>query len=360
MQYLALKTNLLTTILVLINLRWLLVSILDMKSAFWSILIVLISLLSINYRRINLFWGLALIISTVLVVISPNRMIDAWYVILAVLCFKNYPLNKFCRINIYCSIIIYLILAYCLSVGIVSERVMGKAFDAYFESKDFGFGNPNTFAAFLFYCIIYLYYLNQDKKFEFCIFLILISSFSFLYSGSRTYLIAEIVMFLLIIFESISPRPKLKYVIIGLIVFLFLGFYKLLIENSLIMNILLSSRFEYLNMILPNLFRFSSIYGVSVPDEIIIDNAYFAMIIYGGLLYFALFIYLLFKAYVTNFTHQYRLMPIVIPILLSGFFEAGFVVFGSANILFMWLILLHDGNEKNFGNCTYLQCKRVP
>lgn len=358
------KYSLQNFIVVLLNIRYAGSVFFEIATMPLTLVIIGLSLFIINFRRIELWWGVAILIFTCLIFLSESRVIDAWGIILAMYCLKDYPLDKFAKMNLFLGCLTVLSAFILLKLGLIEERVLGKSFDATYEARDLGFGNPNSLGKFIFFLIANIYILNWRQTAKMFFVCLVISYITFRYSGSRTYFLAGIVMALLIISRKIYWRRYWGKIWIIFLVGILFAFFRMVKIEDPILNILLSNRLAYSNWVLSSFSVKNYLTGYILMDNEIIDNAYISMLCIGGILYMALFIYMFIIAFIRNYNFERVYVPVTIAIILSGFMESGFVAFGSANVLLIWLILIKGLDGESINNNSCLQCgtlsRRLP
>lgn len=334
-----LKSTRLYLLLLLINLRFFLVNFYKIQSGFLSWFILLLTLIAVGKKDWNIKKYATILLFLILYVLNPLAK-EALLVIVSIWAFRQMPIKKFAAFNLLiCSV--FLVWAwYLVYLGEIKENYYLKSFDTSFECGDLGFGNPNFFAGYIFYMIICIYLLLSRKTLILFFVVISIALWTYSYSGSRTFLIAEI-MLLFVHFIYKCKWFNWKYLIAFQIVATFFIVFFFGYNYDPIIDIILSGRLMYYNAILQEMGGREFLFGFdfsALNEDIILDNSYIALFVFGGIPYFLFFMFSVYKSLVLNFDLIRPYIPAISAILFAGIGESSFIAFGTASVLILWLL----------------------
>lgn len=349
-KYTISRTCLLASIvLFLINLRFFLASILDVGTTLlsWGILLLTFTLFT---KRDFSVVNLAFLLFYIATFFYTPYAKDVLIMVVSIIAFRHLPIRQFAAINLLHSLVLLLIIYVLVLSGILVEEEMGKTFDATFSSRDLGFGNPNALACFIFYALANVYILLRSRPYLFYVVFIPVVLWSFLYTGSRTFLIAE--TFLLLIYFMRNFRfVTSRWSLLGLLAVILVLVFYFSFNYDPIVDALLSHRLSIYEYVFQNMSLKSYLLGLnaSVLKDIPMDNSYITLLVYGGISYLLLFIFLLVQAAWNNFDSIKPYFPLICAILFAGIGESIFVGFTTANALLIWLLFLQKNNKNNVG-----------
>lgn len=341
----SLRSSLALIVLFLINLRFLLASILDVSTTIlsWGILLLTFTLFTKkDFSLLNLtcfFFYLATFFYT------PYAK-DVLIMIVSIIAFRHLPIRHFASINLLQCIFLLFIIYIIVESNLLVEEEMGKTFDSTFVSRDLGFGNPNALSAFVFYLLADFYIISHGKPCFFFVVFIPVSIGCFLYTGSRTFLIAETFLLLIYFFRSCRLIVN-KWSLLGLLIAILVLIFYFSFNYDPVIDAILSHRLSIYGYVFQSMSMKSYLLGldVSVLKDTPMDNAYITLIVYGGVLYLFLFVFLLVRAAWTNFDGIKPYFPLICAILFAGIGESLFVAFSTANALLIWLLFLVGNNK---------------
>lgn len=315
-----------------------------------DICLYILLLLSLNIFKIN--WHLLAIVFFAILSQYNSATRNFFLILFSVYILKNWSLRHFAVVNLVCGIVFLGIVSFLLAFGLLKV----KMFDLYLlddrERWDFGFGNPNTFALFMYSILLnaYILYINKWKTW-FPLLLAIISIGIFSYTGSRTFLIS--IMILIGLHYYLLIRKKIRFIKIICIVwpFLFMGvllFFSFNAEEFKLLNLAMSGRLKLYNEFMSNLSYFDFLIGNSKVNELdsVIDSFYLQVLFQGGAMGVGYMFYLNYAA-IKNIKYDSRfLLPVLLSIWAYGIGESiGVFVLIYGNMIF-WLILFKNTLQK--------------
>ncbi len=329
--------------LVLINYRFFIGDILRTDTSNLTILIAFVNLLAIDYRHFKYIHYLVIACFLFLTRDNPAALPIIFTFITCIVC-KDISLIKAARICLVLQLLFLLYMYWNVLADAIKENTINYEKGV---TRDLGFGNSNTFATFIFsiLCTIYLSFKNMNKTILISIFII-ISLYTYHYSISRTVLIGTNIMILSILFHSqinnviknslyrkiISSCP---IIFISIVIFLILSILEFEKLNEILTGRLMLW-LEYFIAFLDNnvLFGADLVPIIQKP----LDNSYINLLVSIGIIGYAIFSFLFYKAYKCNHSLMFKYQPLVFAILACGFTESILLSCYSINILFLLMI----------------------
>lgn len=342
----SLRTLLALIVLFLINLRFFLASILDVSTTILSWGILLLTFTLFTKKDFSLLNLICFLFYLAAFFYTPYAK-DVLIMIVSIIAFRHLPIRRFALINLLQCLFLLFIIYIIVENNLLVEEEMGKSFDSTFVSRDLGFGNPNALSAFVFYLLVDFYIIFHRKPCFFCMVFIPVSIGCFLYTGSRTFLIAE--TFLLLIYFLRSCRLVVnKWSLLGLLITILILIFYFSFNYDAVIDAILSHRLSIYGYVFQNMSLKNYLLGldVSVLKDTPMDNAYITLIVYGGVFYLLLFVFLLVRSALIHFDRIKPYFPLICAILFAGIGESLFVAFSTANALLIWLLLLGENNNK--------------
>ena len=322
-------------LLLILNLRFLFTVVLGERQEILTILTFFFFLLSFDYtamRREYLYWlGILIIVS--LAQFTPYKQ-NVLTPIVLMQCISTLNLKTYLRYNII--ILGGTALLMLLFVG-TGQMIQAEAISTIRIRYDFGYGHPNAAALYywgLFISILLYCYVSKYRNFIWILlaFLLLVSTYLYVETDSRSFIIAVISFILVLCYFSLRSRFKRdyrigysRYVLYMLpIVFAVLTIYFAINVNDYpVLNILLSKRLTLYKELLDGLTPLQYLLGTTAFDYIIVDNSYLHLLFEAGVLVFVYFVWLWFFA-VKNLAKQqnFILIAVFISFLVYGLMES--------------------------------------
>lgn len=210
---------------------------------------------------------------------------------------------------------------------------------------DFGMGNPNKCATFVFGALANLYYLFEKKN-PILIFIILIVAYIYIgeYTGSRTFQIACIVLMTFPLFRFNNLGDFIlghNYIIwgglLGVIVCLLCVVYATF--DYKLLDIIFTGRISLAKDLVANSSPINYLMGNSYVKTSIIDNSYFHLIFEAGIFIFILFIISLVKTIQNIKLNTLYLIPLLAAYVVYGLMESIMTDILSPGNMILWCIL---------------------
>lgn len=343
-NYRALATNKYAILFLLyfVHLKFFIQIVLDIESAPLDITLYVLLLLGINYKRVKRSF-LVLIPIMGISLLNPAAR-NIFVILLCTYITAQLPIRTILYHNILAQIIVFSLSTICLSLGITESVMFQQTALDMRVRYDYGMGNPNTFAMFVYSFIInlYLYKGIFYKRYLFIIALIGWSVFS--YTGSRTFFVSVLVLLLFSCLRNLwSSQPRFSKllliivpILIGVAVFYFSLNYTLYPE----VNLLFTGRLDLYNRLLSSVSYSDYIFGTGRINEETIDSSYLHLIFEGGviplLLFMILYINLVYKA---NRKELAAILPLFASVFVFGLTESVLtfvLVFGN---MIIWILL---------------------
>lgn len=332
-------------ILMLINLRQTF-NMLNLGTEWITLFILIISVLSISFKQSKLSL-LSLFIGFILLVIQPQSFIFV-QILLIVTSYSFLSVKKIAKYNLMVQLIFFSFNLFLLESGIIDENV---STDYKKGTTDLGYGNINTFSAYIYFILLSLYLYFYKFKIIYPI-IFIISYIVYSLSGGRTYFVAEILLLItscnMFLKHSIS-----KYTLLVLpvaIVFLIIYFIYDFSLGNVAIDILLSGRLRYTFNLFSSMSLKELLFGCIQDDELVIDIAFVKMIVIGGVTSLLYFLFIYYKSY-NQLSIKQQYIPIIISLLLAGISESVFSHISFSGGLFIWFILYKNACEIKKTKC---------
>lgn len=324
------------TVIFLVNCRYVFCNLFDIPSFPLTIIITLLLLLGINYKKVDKKELALVLLLVVISALNPSAISILSFVLCCYVFCRKYDdlimINFFIITGMLLLSIIFYKLGMTHDVFIINQ---------YKEGHSLGFKNPNSFSLYVFSFLITLYVLAPRKYIiPFYFFMVFISIITFLFSGSRTTLFGVTVLILVDGLIHVLPKSIFKSKIL-------LYFYPILLcglsiyfclewRNFGLLDVLLSGRLSIMGSIIDKISPFQFLVGFPWPSDEAQDNAYITMLSSGGLA--ALWIYF---SYYKRYVRVLKViglssLPLIFSILLTGLTE---YVFVGLNMISITLIL---------------------
>lgn len=344
---------LLTSILVIVLIYCKYVSIMLLKeeSLVLDIALYLSAFMALLTRRYY-DWKILFILGyfAILSILNPAAK-NIFLILLTVYILSPFSINQISKINLILELFVIILVAVLLSAGVLHNKLfaLGDISDPRTARWDMGFGNPNVFALFIYAILINWYIIIQDKCYN--LYLLgsaIISVLVFHYTGSRSFLIGMLLIWISSLALKIKIMKKLLYKCKLLLyplplVFIFVTIYcSINVSEFEILNLILTGRLRLYHNLLAECSSFSYIVGnASVMDELI-DSAYIHLLLEGGILAVLIFSFL-WVIFIKNLNNSnIYLFPIFISVLLYGLTESVFTAILNYGIIIVWSILFAE------------------
>lgn len=327
-------------IVVLFNLRFTL-QMCDVETSFLTGVILLIIIIVILLHRIHR--ELIFLIPFFFFPFVNQASLTIVYILLL-----SY-MSGFCDIksiafkNALCStffLVLNFILLYC---GYIDETFYDLSYKGQGVISDFGYGNTNTFAVYVYMILISYYLAGFKRNILSAMFFLIISYVVFFITRSRTIFIAEVFfVFLCVLQNKKCGRLIYNKYILYLIPLLVLGFIVFSIFFTKIdptIDYIFSFRFSRASNILAQMNLYNYFIGYpQLLNEEMIDIAYCFLLFAGGIIavVYLVYWYILFVRKINIYSY---FLPVVLSYILLGMSEATIVNTYVLGGMFMWFII---------------------
>lgn len=313
-------------------------------------------LMAVNYRKLRIDFFVIFLFVVISVLNSAAR--NVFLIFLCTYILRDINLKKIALMNCCYAFIILVITFFMLQAGSLKAEMFPQTLLDRRVRWDFGFGNPNTFALFMFSIIINMYiFLAQKHKYFLFFFTASVSYMVYSYTASRSFLSAILVFYIVLLLINSGKMFKdwifNKYLLLGLPLLL-TGFILVIapkIEEVLFLDVVFSGRLSLYNNFLSGLSLKDFWIGTSAINEETIDNSYLHLLFEGGILCYALFYYLYYETVKYLNDSSFYILPVVLSILVYGLTESVFTFVLIWGNMIIWIVLyqfsLRRTDEKN-------------
>lgn len=316
--------------------------VLDIESIVLDIALYVFLLLGINYKRIKYSFLILIPILGICILNAAARNI--FVILLSTYIVSQLPLKTILFHNLSAQFIVFILASICLVLGITTSELFPQTVLDMRVRYDYGMGNPNTFALFIYSFIVNLYLYKGAYRKKYLFIIGVIAWFVFSYTGSRTFFMSVL---MLLIFSALGnlwkryPRISkfflmLTPVLIFCAVFYFSRNYILFPE----VNLLFSGRLDLYSRLLSAVNYSDYLIGTDLINTETIDSSFFHILFEGGIIPFSIFVLLYFNFVCKANRNQ---LSAIVPLLASIFTAAltesvlTFVlIFGN---MIIWILL---------------------
>ena len=325
-----------------IHLKFFLQIVLEIESAVADILLYVFLLLGINYKRIK--YSFLILIPILFICFLNAEARNIFVILLSTYIVSQLSLKTILFHNLSAQLIIFVLSSICLFLGITTSEMFQQTVLDMRIRYDYGMGNPNTFALFIYSFIInlYLYKGIYHKKYLFIIGIIAWIVFS--YTGSRTFFISVLILLTLSFFGKLYKRypqiSKSTLIIAPILIFSAVFYFS---KNYILfpeVNILFSGRLELYNKLLSSVSYSNYLIGTELINTETIDSSILHLLFEGGIIPFSLFILLYFnlvcKINKNQLSAVASLMASVFCVALTESILTFVLIFGN---MIIWILL---------------------
>ena len=275
------------------------------------------------------------VLFAVISVLNPAAR-NIFLIFASVYALREFSIRELASINLCMQTLVFGATALMLWAGITHSEMFEQSLLDQRERWDFGYGNPNTFALFVYSIMVnaYVYFARQYGR-MLSLLLFLTGIGVYCYTKSRTFLVATLVLLLVHwcvrnrVVRSVSLKFKgilylIPIVLMGCILYMsrYSGQFPLL-------NLVFSGRLELYSVFLGSIGKTAYLFGTPLVNEETIDSSYLHILFEGGVLAFVIF----YVLYVVTVRRMNRSTIGVLPVL------AGFLVFGLSESLFTFVLI---------------------
>lgn len=305
-------------LLYFIHIKFFVQIILDFNIFLFDAIFYATLLLGLDYKRLRYHFLLVIPIAIISIVNPAAKNLLA--ILISTYIISQLPLKTILYHNLSAQAIIFILSSFCLFIGI-TDSVMFEQTDFDMRVRyDYGMGNPNTFALFVYSFLINLYlYKGINKKMFFLIF-VPVTCFVSSYTGSRTFLMSMFVLFLMVLMNKFWRRHLrfVKSIMLIFPIFLIIAIvcFSWKYANYPEINELFSGRLMLYHLLFFSLSLNDLLLGTNLINELTIDNSFLHLIFEGGIFLFLCFVYL-YYSFVKKISNKN--VTIIFPLFISVF-----------------------------------------
>lgn len=332
-------------LILVVGLKFLFDVILEWDIVLLNIVLYCLFLLMVNYRKIT--WDFFYIPIYLFISILNPSAFACLYVFMIVYLLKNCSLKLISYANIMVALIVVFTVYLFIDSGDINVRE-----DVYVQldnirvRKDYGFGNPNQFAAFCFTLITSLFIALWEKyKKIFVAIFVSIGVAVSNYTDSRSFQLSCLILTITCVFQILRFDKNKVYKLFVLLLPFILFIYSFMFPYYDInddFNAISSGRMILYKSLLDSVTLKDYIIGTNLVNEITVDSTYLHLIFRGGVIYLITFYALYIYAFKNKYQYIYPYLPILVSILVYGAFETLFVNCTMVSYIMIWIILSHD------------------
>lgn len=311
-------------LIVLIYTKFVVQIVLDQSFVILDLLLYFLLLLSIDYRKVkvSIFFIFVLILTSL---INPAAR-NIFLIFLSSYILSELKTETVIKINLLTSFTVLAFCSFFLLFGITKSEMFNQTLWDMRERWDYGMGNPNTFALFIYSVVINMYLLFSRKSKLVILFIVIVSYITYSYTASRTFggavlllLIAHVLRF------KLSTSCSFKYLLISIPVFVFFGviYFSINVEKYTLINFLFSGRLELYGNFLRSLSLSHYIIGSPLINEETIDSSFLHIYFEGGVFVFIVFCLMIYKTIQKSTSKERELfIPLFISVFAMGLTES--------------------------------------
>lgn len=331
-------------LLYFIHLKFFTQIVLDASSILMDIALYILLLLGVNYRRVKLSF-FVLIPIVLLCVLNPAAS-NIFVILLSTYIVSQLPFRTILFHNLCAQVIIFFLCTVCLYLGVTETAVMEATLLDARVRYDYGMGNPNTFALFVYSFLINLY-LYKGKNSKICLFLMALIAWNvFSYTGSRTFLLS--VVFLLLCYcinklcECWPKFFKFGLIVAPVLIYCFIFYFALNYTLYPEVNLIFSGRLDLYNSLLSSVSSMNYLLGTDLINEITIDSSYLHILFEGGVLTLFIFFVLYFNLIIKIDSKSLSVIfPLLVSVLVFGLTESVLTFVLIYGNMILW-VLMYD------------------
>lgn len=294
------------------------------------------------------------ILFAVISVLNPAAK-NIFLIFATVYALREFSIRELASINLCMQTMVFITTALLLWAGITHSEMFQQSLLDQRERWDFGYGNPNTFALFI-YSIMVNAYLLVSRKYKSGLMLLIlgVGLAVYAYTKSRTFLLVVVLLVLMHgavnigwMRRLILANKWLLYLVPGAFMgsILFLSRY---VAHFPLLDLGFSGRLSLYNAFLGSISKVYYLIGTPLVNEETIDSSYLHILFEGGVLAFVLF-YVVYLATIRRMNEtNVGVLPLLIGFLAFGLSESLFtfvLIFGN---MIIWSILYAGWRNVNY------------
>lgn len=312
------RKGLVLSLICFVHFKFFVQIILGIEFFLFDMILYIMLLACVDYRRVRYSFFILLPVAFVSLINPAAR--NMFVIFLLTYLVGKLPLRTTISYNLIAQGLIFFFSTICLLLGI-TESVMFEqtAIDTRIR-YDYGMGNPNTFALFIYSALLNLYlYIGIRKRYVMWI-ILAIALATAKYTGSRTFLVAMIFLLICNMLRGFfATRPRLSRFLLAIMPVVLISaifYFSLHYQEYPAVNILFTGRLELYNSLITSVPPSQMLFGSPLINEKTIDNSFLHVVYEGGIIPFAVFLFLYYNA---AFRSKGSEIAVLIPVFVSVF-----------------------------------------
>ena len=304
--------------------------------------LIFIVLLCLDYRRVHYSFFILVPITAVSLINPAARGMLIIFLITYIV--SKLPLRTILWYNLVAQTLVFCFTSISLLLGLTESVMLDQTVWDTRIRYDFGMGNPNIFALFIYSFLINLYLYAGLRSRPVMLAILVITLMVSKYTGSRTFMIAMAVLFAVHLFRNMwENHPKISRTCLFVMPIIMLSavvYISLNYTDFPVINLLFTGRFRLYNMLMTTVSPTQTLVGVPDINTIIIDNSFIHMLYEGGIIPVGVFFYLYYTALFHSSGKDFTIMmPLLVSVFMVGLTEnilTFALLFGN---MIVWIIL---------------------
>lgn len=318
--------------------------ILGVDTSIGIVIFLIFPFLILDYTRISLKIAILVICLFAILPFNSYGVSSILFFVLAGYAMREYDFNYIVWCNLICQILFLFVNALLLKTGHINDVCIQKAGVAH----DFGYQNTNTFAIYIIYIICSLYLLMyRSYKVRLFLLIIIVAPIVYYATYSRSVILTSSLLLLsLVVPDSIIRKYVFNKISISML-YLFVPLITLYIVHNPVLweyfNEVSSNRVIYISMLIESFSAKTIITGMPLPDEVMLDNIFFHILLYGGVIPL-LFVLSQFYNIFINRLYPIGYLSFLLVFFFFGFIESCFINPFISGSYMVWMLLV--GNKR--------------
>lgn len=348
-----LKRAILIMLMATLYLKFIVQIVLDDSNLLLDLLLYMLLIAGLADRKFRPEFFIVVLFAVISVLNPAARNI--FLIFATVYALREFSIRELASVNLCMQTLVFITTALLLWGGVTHSEMFQQSLLDQRERWDFGYGNPNTFALFVYSIMVNAYLLVSRKYTKVLMFLILgVSVWVYAYTKSRTFLFVVVLLVLMHgavnigwMRQRILSNKWLLYLVPGVFMgsILFLSRY---VARFPLLDLGFSGRLSLYNDFLGSISKVNYLIGTPLVNEETIDSSYLHILFEGGIIAFVLF-YAMYIATVRRMNEKnVCILPLLIGFLTFGLTESLFtfvLIFGN---MIIWSILYAGWRNVNY------------
>lgn len=269
--------------------------------------------------------------------------------------FSSYVLSELrtttiAKINLVLLSIVFLICSLFLFLGITESVLFRQTLLDMRVRWDYGMGNPNTFALFMYSILLNLYILTSQKNAIIVPLILTIGFCVYEYTGSRTFILSILILSLVHYVRKAMVKSSLVISLFSLspLIILFLLMFLIKnVTNYTELDLLLSGRLTLYDNFLGSLSPVDYLVGTPNVNGETIDSSFLHLLFEGGIIVFITCCFMIKKTFMTANKESLKIyFPVFCSIFALGLTESVITFVLMFGNMIVWHILFRALQHK--------------